>query len=84
MMTLDINELLDGPRYMMVNLREVPAVIIERHGLRALANDGGMVLIIVDKTICGFKQSGMICRKALVAHWPCTATRILSLPCLCS
>jgi hypothetical protein len=73
MMTLDIkdfylNELLDEPEYMMVNLREIPAVIIERHGLRALANDRGMVLIIVDKTIYGLKQSGMICRKALVAH----------------
>jgi hypothetical protein len=31
---------------MMVNLREIPAVAIERHGPRALMSIEGMVLIV--------------------------------------
>ena len=73
MMTLDIkdfylNEMLDEPEYMMVKLEDIPATIIERHQLRALADARGMVLLIVDKTLYGLRQSGMICRNALVKH----------------
>jgi hypothetical protein len=73
MMTLDIkdfylNELLEIPEYMMVKLSDIPAIIIERYGLLALADTRGMLLVVVEKTLYGLKQSGMICRNALVAH----------------
>jgi hypothetical protein len=73
MFVLDISDFylsedLPEPEYMKVNLREIPEAIIERHNLRALADDRGAVLLICDKTIYGLKQSGRICRERLVAH----------------
>jgi hypothetical protein len=47
----------DEPEYMMVNLREIPVVIIGSATGHAPANDRGIVLIIVDKLSYGsFKR----------------------------
>jgi hypothetical protein len=63
-----LNEPLEEPEYMKVPLKDIPAAIAATHGLAALADERGLVLLVVTKTIYGLKQSGRICREGLVAQ----------------
>jgi hypothetical protein len=71
MMMADIDDfylghLLPEKEYIKVHLNHIPQEIIAHHGLAALANKHGFVLLIVHKTMYG-KQSGILSRQALVA-----------------